>query len=128
MMVKFTIDEIISDRDNLQAIINLIQEVKSKNLEARKITVRQFNEITAVQYEIQREINRLNVGLINTKLTEITVGENSPAAKISASIDQLQKAIEELEEVSRFLNTVADVINGLSQVIGVLVSAGLVPV
>ncbi|NCS76996.1 MAG: hypothetical protein GPJ17_07070 [Microcystis aeruginosa K13-07] len=121
-MAALTKEQIINDRDRTQKEIFRLQNEKTIKLEQREITVRDFNEITATQYEIQNKINALNVLLINKTFDSITVGDDSPGAILSASIDQLKKAVDKLDEVRDFLNAAAKLINGLSAIIGVLVS------
>jgi hypothetical protein len=121
-MATITKKSLISDRDELQQEVFRLQNEKSEHLEARVITVREFNEMSARQYELQNRINRLNVQLFTHTFESITVSDDSPGTKLSASINRLKEAIGKLDDVRTFLNTTADVINALDAVIGSLAS------
>lgn len=121
-MATITKESLKTDRDRLQEEVFRLQNKKMEKLEAREITVRDFNEITAEQYELQNRINKLNVLLITKTFESITVGDDNPGAQLSAATNRLQEAINRLDEVRNFLNAAADVINALNAIIGVLVS------
>lgn len=119
-MTTLTTAEIVAARDKCQVLISTIQFTKTKALEDNKISVGQFNEISAEQAKLQNKLSELNVELITRALSDITVAASSPGAKLSTSVDRLNEAIDKLEEVGKFINAAASVIKAISVIIGAL--------
>ena len=116
-MTTLTPAEIVTARDNCLASIYTIQFTKTKLLEDKKISENQFNEISAEQAKLQNKLSALNVTLLTRVLSDITVEASSPGAKLSSSVNRLDEAIDKLEEVGKFSDTVASVIKALSVII-----------
>jgi SMC interacting uncharacterized protein involved in chromosome segregation len=116
-MTTLTPAEIVTARDKCQASIFTIQFTKTKALEDNKISINQFNEISAEQAKLQNKLSELNVQLLTRVLSDITVEASSPGAKLSSSVNRLNEAIDKLEEVGKFSATAASVINALSVII-----------
>ncbi len=121
-MAKRTREEIINDRDKCQKVIRDLQDEKGSALESGAIDVNDFHNITARQNTIQNKINELNAELINTAFDEIEAGDSSPAANLATTIGKLEEAVKELENTKRFFEVSAEVIKGLSALVGILVS------
>jgi hypothetical protein len=119
-MATLTKQEIINQRKKCQEQVFRLQEQKLEDLEEHKITVDEFDQITARQGAIQNKINELNVLMIETGINEITIGDDSPGTRLKASVSQLENAINELDKMRDFLNSVASVIKSLSAIIGAL--------
>ena len=119
-MTTLTTAEIVAARDKCSVSIFTIQFTKTRALDNNKISVNQFNEISAEQAKLQNKLSELNVELITRALSDITVAASSPGAKLSTSVDRLNEAIDKLEEVGKFINAAASVIKALSVIIGAL--------
>ncbi|MEM1370568.1 MAG: hypothetical protein AAGG02_21735, partial [Cyanobacteria bacterium P01_H01_bin.15] len=110
----------------LRQAIRLLDDEKTNALSSGKIDVQKFRELNGIQLGLENDLGELNVAIVETTLLSITVGDNSPAAKLGTAIQNLKEALKKIEEFRNVLDTIADVINGVNQVIGVLVSAASV--
>lgn len=125
-MTTLTPAEIVIERDKCQASILTIQFTKTKALDDNKISVEQFNQISAEQAKLQNELSALNLQLLTRVLSDITVDANSPGAKLNTSVNRLNDAIDKLEEVGNFINTAASVIKALGGIIAALSALPLI--
>ena len=67
-MTTLTPAEIVAARDKCQGSIFTIQFTKTKALEDNKISINQFNEISAEQAKLQNKLSELNLQPINACL------------------------------------------------------------
>ncbi len=121
-MTTYTRDELKSERDKLQDSIAKLEKEKVKALEQKRITVQQFREINGEQLALENELNLLNIKLITKEIDSITVGDDSPAAKLKASTDNLIEAIDKLDDVRNFLRAAADLIDSVNGIIAAIAS------
>ncbi len=123
-MTTLTPAEIVAARDKCQFLIGTIQFTKEKLLDDDMVSVDQYNEISAEQAKLQNKLSELNLQLLTRALSDITVGDNSPGAKMSASVNHLNDAIDKLEEVGEFINAAASVIQAF---IGIITALSALP-
>jgi hypothetical protein len=119
-MTTLTTEEIKAERTRAQNAIDGLQRQKTADLEERRISIAQFNEISAAQGRIQNKLNELNVLLVEREIEIILVNDDSPAALIGLAITRLEAAVERLDDSRQFFESVASVINALNVIIGVL--------
>lgn len=119
-MTTLTPKQLKKLRDRCQAIIDQLDSLKHGSLERGQITVDEFNDVTAWQYNIQNEITKLNNLLITRKLSSIAADENSPGALLVASVDELNHAIDRLNDMHEFLDVAAKVIKALGSVASII--------
>lgn len=125
-MTKLTLEEVKTERTRAQNTIDNLQRQKTLNLEERRISIAEFNEISATQGSIQNKLNELNVLLIERTFDDIIVGDDSPGALLGQSITRLDEAVGQLDNIRKFLDSAASVINALNVIIGVLATLPIV--
>jgi hypothetical protein len=113
-------------RDTLRNCIVELERENREALDEGRISAEQFRHVNGEQLSLENRLNRLNVLLVTVAFDSITLGDNSSGAKISIATDKLNTAISKLEDLKNFLNTVADVLNGLNDVIAAIGSVELV--
>ncbi len=125
MPTNITREELKTERDRLQVSIAKLEIAKTKALDERLISVSQFREINADQLAMENQLNILNVQLIIKTIESISVGDDSPAAKLSTSVDKLNEAIDRLENLSGFFNAVANVVGSISAIASILIDLAI---
>ena len=119
-METLTKTEIKCRRDEVAAGIAKLEVTKIRDLDTETITVGEFRAINGQQLTLELALNELNVQLLRVCFAEITVGDDSPAAKIGIATSRLNETIEKLDEIREFLGAIADVIDAINQIIGVI--------
>jgi hypothetical protein len=119
-MTKLTLEEVKTERTRAQNTIDSLQRQKTLDLEMKRISIAEFNEISATQGRIQNKLNELNVLLMERTFDDILVGDDGPGALLGQSIARLDEAVGELDNNRKFLDSAASVINALNVIIGVL--------
>lgn len=125
-MTTLTREEIETERTRAQNAINGLQRQKTMYLEERRISIAEFNEISATQGRIQNKLNELNVLLVERAIEDILVNDDSPGALLGSSITRLEEAVDQLDNIRKFFESAASFINALNVIIGVLASLPIV--
>jgi hypothetical protein len=125
-MTTLTREEIETERTRAQNAINGLQRQKTMYLEERRISIAEFNEISATQGRIQNKLNELNVLLVERIIEEILINDASPGALLGSSITRLEEAVDQLDNIRKFFESAASFINALNVIIGVLASLPIV--
>lgn len=125
-MTTLTVEEIKTERTRAQNAINGLQRQKTMYLEERRISIAEFNEISATQGRIQNKLNELNVLLVERIIEEILINDDSPGALLGSSITRLEEAVDQLDNIRKFFESAASFINALNVIIGVLASLPIV--
>jgi hypothetical protein len=125
-MTTLTREEIETERTRAQNAINGLQRQKTMYLEERRISIAEFNEISATQGRIQNKLNELNVLLVERIIEEILINDDSPGALLGSSITRLEEAVDQLDNIRKFFESAASFINALNVIIGVLASLPIV--
>ena len=125
-MTTLTVEEIKTERTRAQNAINGLQRQKTMYLEERRISIAEFNEISATQGRIQNKLNELNVLLVERTIEDILVNDDSPGALLGLSITRLGEAVDQLDNIRKFFESAASFINALNVIIGVLASLPIV--
>lgn len=125
-MTTLTVEEIKTERTRAQNAINGLQRQKTMYLEERRISIAEFNEISATQGRIQNKLNELNVLLVERTIEDILVNDDSPGALLGLSITRLEEAVDQLDNIRKFFESAASFINALNVIIGVLASLPIV--
>lgn len=125
-MTTLTREEIETERTRAQNAINGLQRQKTMYLEERRISIAEFNEISATQGRMQNKLNELNVLLVERAIEDILVNDDSPGALLGLSITRLEEAVDQLDNIRKFFESAASFINALNVIIGVLASLPIV--
>ena len=125
-MTTLTVEEIKTERTRAQDAINGLQRQKTMYLEERRISIAEFNEISATQGRMQNKLNELNVLLVERTIEDILVNDDSPGALLGLSITRLEEAVDQLDNIRKFFESAASFINALNVIIGVLASLPIV--
>jgi hypothetical protein len=125
-MTTLTVEEIKTERTRAQNAINGLQRQKTMYLEERRISIAEFNEISATQGRMQNKLNELNVLLVERAIEDILVNDDSPGALLGLSITRLEEAVDQLDNIRKFFESAASFINALNVIIGVLASLPIV--
>ena len=125
-MTTLTVEEIKTERTRAQNAINGLQRQKTMYLEERRISIAEFNEISATQGRMQNKLNELNVLLVERTIEDILVNDDSPGALLGLSITRLEEAVDQLDNIRKFFESAASFINALNVIIGVLASLPIV--
>lgn len=121
-MADLKIDQLKLERDRLREHVAKLDQENNQSLDEGKITLgvhsRIFNQIQM----LRNALAELNIELFRTTVASITLPDDSPGARIKASIDKLEAAINEIQNLKKLLDTVAEVINAVNNIIGILIS------
>lgn len=116
-MVTYSRSELLVERNNLQEAIARLEKEKTRALDERRINPDKFRQINGEQLSLENVLNRYNINLIESGVQSLTVGDDSPGSKLKASIRELNSAINQLNNMRKFLDATADVINEVNGII-----------
>ncbi|MBR8827521.1 MAG: hypothetical protein DSM107014_06365 [Gomphosphaeria aponina SAG 52.96 = DSM 107014] len=64
--------------------------------------------------------------MFTISVASVTLPDDSPGAKIKASIDKLNAAINDIQNLRQLLNSIAEVISAVNDLIGPIAKRGIV--
>jgi hypothetical protein len=116
------IDQLKLERDRLREHVAKLDQENNQSLDEGKITLGEHSRIFNQIHMLRNALAELNIELFRTTVASITLPDDSPGARIKASIDKLEAAINEIQNLQKLLDTVAEVINAVNNIIGILIS------
>ena len=117
--LTMTIAQLSSQKKELDT---KIKELEKKNNEVFQETKdldadsKRFDEIQ----KLNNKSSQLSITLTRTSIALITIPNNSPGASIKASIGKLDGAINDIQDLKKLQGTVAEVIKGIDNIIGII--------
>jgi polyhydroxyalkanoate synthesis regulator phasin len=109
-----------STKDKLSSTINKLNTKNNKALSDNIITSDQHSQIFNDVQSLMNTLAELNVALINSIIDSITVASDSPAARLRSSIEQLNIAIDSIQNIRDLLTKITMVISDTQFLIGLL--------
>lgn len=109
-----------STRDQLKKVIDKLDTANNKALNNNVITSAQQSQFHAYVQDLENELAELNVALINSIIDTITVPSDSPAARIRSSIDELNIAIDSIQDTKKLITKIVMAISSIQSFIDIL--------
>lgn len=105
--------QLIQARDLLRDLVWKIHDRKNDLLDEEQITRDEFNKISRREIRIRNLIDEITVLIFQSILTDI----KEPEQKIIAATNKINNAIQELQEINKFLSGLELVINLFSTIV-----------
>jgi hypothetical protein len=126
MTTELKRDDLVSIRNELTACIAIIRMEAFRAFNDREITDSDFLRaknkwamLEVIELELQGEIMNLDLGFI------LDTSVDSPKLRIIQSTDRLNSAARNIQNISSFLTTVADVIGTFGDIIKAIQTGGI---
>jgi hypothetical protein len=112
--ITMTIPELKLERDRLRSETEKLDKANNDALTNETIKLGEHSRIFN-QIQMQRTaLAELNIELFRTTVASITLPDDSPGARIQASIDNLAAAINDIKNLRQLLIRIAEVINAVN--------------
>ncbi|GBF78624.1 hypothetical protein [Aphanothece sacrum] len=114
--ITMTKKELISIKNELKNRKEKLDKKNNDEFSAKTITLNAHIEGQNEIQKLDNELAVLNVKLLTKNFELITL----PGAEIKASINKLDEAINDIQNLRKLLNTVTEVIKAVNTVIGIV--------